>query len=104
MKRTWLMGGALAVGVAMTLCGIVLQPVQAQGQGQPGIRVAVIDVGKVFKEYSKYKSLADVLKAEIEAKENELKSMEQAMRTWPCFPSRIASRFLRTATGTTFVP
>ena len=78
MKRTWLMGGALVAAVGMTLGGIVLQPVHAQGQ--PGIRVAVIDVGKVFKEYSKYKSLADTLKAEIEAKENELKSMEQAMR------------------------
>jgi outer membrane protein len=78
VKRTWLLGGALAVAVGMTLCGVAYQPVHAQGQ--PGIRVAVIDVGKVFKEYSKYKSLADTLKADIEAKENELKSMEQAMR------------------------
>lgn len=81
MKRSWLLGAAFMAAIGISLLGLRLDTAQAQSQpNYSGVRVACIDVGKVFKEYSKYKSLADGLKAEIETKENELKSMEQLVR------------------------
>lgn len=85
MKRSRIVGAAIATASLLILGGYRLAPVHAENTpnaqaGYQGIRIAVIDVGKVFKEYAKYKSLAENLKAEIETKEQELRSMEQVMR------------------------
>lgn len=83
MNRTWMLSGAMVLAAVVAGIGMQIDLAHAQGQQAPnfqGIRVACIDVGKVFKEYAKYKTLAESLKADIESKEGELKSMEQVMR------------------------
>lgn len=79
MKRTVVAG---VMGVAGLLVGsaLLLPPVQAQ-QAAGGIRIFVIDVNKVFKDYTKYQSMTEGLKADIEAKEKELRATENIMRS-----------------------
>lgn len=83
MKRTWQLGAGMAAasmvvaGLSLEVAGAQQQPTQGQYQG---IRLAVLDVSKVFKEYVKFKSLAETFKAELETKEGQLKTDEQQIR------------------------
>lgn len=78
MKKNWLFAGALATAGLLWTAGAVLEPVHAQQQQQwPGIRIAVVDIGKVFKDYNKFKEMMDRLKGEVDGKEQELRKQEQ---------------------------
>lgn len=82
MKKTWMFTGALMAAAVMMVAGVAAdRPVVAQ-QGQwPAIRVAVINVKKVFDGYAKFKTLIESLKSDYEAKENELRASEQMIRS-----------------------
>lgn len=79
MKR-WILTGALVAASMMLGAGFVMRPVQAQQEQNSGTRVAVVDVNKVFKEYAKFKTLSEELKASIQSKEDELRTIEQNVR------------------------
>lgn len=81
MKKNWLFAGALATAGLLWTAGSVLEPVHAQQQQSwPGIRIAVVDIGQVFKKYDKFTQLMDRLKSEVEGKEQELRKQEQEIQ------------------------
>jgi len=49
------------------------QPAAAAAQAAPSIRVAVVDVGEIFKQHKKFKEKMDKMKDEVLAAENALK-------------------------------
>jgi Skp family chaperone for outer membrane proteins len=83
VKKNWLFAGALATAGLLWTAGSVLEPVHAQQQANsnwPGIRIAVVDIGKVFKDYNKFKEMMDRLKGEVDGKEQELRKQEQQIQ------------------------
>ncbi|QDU61761.1 Outer membrane protein (OmpH-like) [Planctomycetes bacterium Pan216] len=78
MKWNHLWAGAAMVAGAVFVAGTMMQPAQAQ-QFQ-GIRIAVIDVNQVFKDYEHYKALTEDLKGQIQNKDHELRTIQQEIR------------------------
>lgn len=80
--RGWVLAGALVSAALLVTAGVVMEPVRAdQEAAGGGVRVAVIDVQKVFKGYTKFTTLNSELKAAIDAKETELREIEQNIRS-----------------------
>lgn len=80
--RGWILAGALASTGLLLSAGMVFQPVHAEGEAAGrGVHVAVIDVHKALKGYNKFNTLNEELKASIEAKEAELRDIEQGIRS-----------------------
>lgn len=80
VNRKWLIAGTLGTAGLFWSAGAVLEPAHAQQQAQqqwPGIRIAVVDIGKVFKDYEKFKQMMERLKGEVDVKEQELRKQEQ---------------------------
>lgn len=86
MKKCWLFAGVLALAGVLLGVDAFRGSLQAQAQGQApqswsGIRIACLDIDKVFQEYDKFKFLRDSLKKEIEQKETELKDLQTRIQT-----------------------
>ena len=75
MKRHLAIHGSLIglfVGMIMSL---PINTVQAQGAGRPpATHQAVIDVGYIFKNHTRFKSMMDKMRDEVMAAENGLKA------------------------------
>jgi len=75
--------GCLALGA-----GLLLGPRVGVGDDKPKPaaaaavphQVGLIDMAYVFKEYNKFKTMSDALKTEVEATDNEAKSMVQELQ------------------------
>lgn len=80
MSKNWLYAGAMGAAGILFAAGTVMQPVHAQQQ-YPGIRVAVVDIGKAFKDYDKFKLMMERLKGEVEVKEQELRKAEAEIQS-----------------------
>ena len=77
MKKTWLLAGSLILSSLLIGAGVMFEPAHANQQQWPGVALAIVNVNKVFKSYTKFTRLMDQLKGDIEAKENELRATEK---------------------------
>jgi Skp family chaperone for outer membrane proteins len=80
VTRTSLFAAGLVTAGLLVGASLVLERADADEQAATATRIMVLDVNKVFKNYDKYKTLADGLKTEIEGKEAKLREMEKKIR------------------------
>lgn len=82
MKKTGLIvGGIVAAGLLLSV-GFVVETLRADAQntGLPGIQVRVINVDKVFKNYSKFKNMFEQMKVDVQKKQEELRAIQTQMQ------------------------
>lgn len=77
MTRTGILLGASIAAAGLLGLGLVMSPMHAQGGGAPP--VYVINVKKVFDSSPRFKAEAEGLKADMQKKEDELRTMQGAV-------------------------
>lgn len=77
MTKTGILVGASVAAAGLLGAGLALSPMQAQDKAPP---VYVINVKKVFDASPRFKAEAESLKAEMQKKEEELRTMSNAVQ------------------------
>lgn len=82
MNKNWLLAGGVSVAASLFAFGMQQEPVRAADQpaSSAGVRLAVINVQKVFKDNAKFKNLMDGLKSTVEEKDKELRAKDDVRR------------------------
>ena len=81
MNRTMLFAATLGVAGMLLGAGLGLDPAHAQQKKDVPIKIYVIDVDKVFKDYDKFKTLRDAWQTEIQDREKQLRAVDEMIRS-----------------------